>query len=366
MIMTEKEKEILDIIRQDPLIEQSEIASKLHISRSTVAVHISSLQKKGYLKGKGYIVAEDDYVLGIGASNVDVYGKSLIKIRHRYDHPAVISSSIGGVIHNIITNFAKLSGKAKVITAYSDDIYGKAILDDYQKHNIDVSDSLLVKDSSSGVFMQIQDDDNDMYMAICDMSVLKNITPQFLNEKIPLITNAKMVVIDPSLNDETITRLIEICKDKVPIYADTLSDEYAIKLRPYVSGFELIKPNKSELENLTGMKIKSDDDIEKAALSLIDKGTKKVFVSLGKEGILYMDKDTKIRRKFKEEKDVVNASGAGDALMGTIIYGELNRLPIEETIDLGLAAGIAAIRCQATINENMSLELLNKIIKEKK
>ena len=119
--MTKKEKEILEIIRQDPTIEQNKIAQLLGISRSTVAVHISSLQKQGYLLGKGYIVAEEDYIVGIGASNVDVYGKSRIPLREHYDHPADIVSSVGGVMHNIITNYAMLSGKARMITAFGDE-----------------------------------------------------------------------------------------------------------------------------------------------------------------------------------------------------------------------------------------------------
>ena len=60
--MTNKEKEILEIIKSNPTIEQSEIAKIMKISRSTVAVHISSLQKQGYLLGKGYIISDDNYI----------------------------------------------------------------------------------------------------------------------------------------------------------------------------------------------------------------------------------------------------------------------------------------------------------------
>ena len=37
------------------MIEQSEIAAMLQIARSSVAVHISNLQRKGYILGKGYL-----------------------------------------------------------------------------------------------------------------------------------------------------------------------------------------------------------------------------------------------------------------------------------------------------------------------
>ena len=193
--MTNKEREILEIIKANPLIEQSEIAALLKISRSTVAVHISSLQRQGYLLGKGYVVAKENYVVGIGASNVDVYGKSRIRIRTHYDHPADISSSVGGVMHNIITNFTKLGGSGKLITAYSDDLYGRTIVEDCRRNGIDISHSLLVKDRTSGIFMQVQDENNDMYLAICDMSILESITPEYLRSKENILTNAKLVVI---------------------------------------------------------------------------------------------------------------------------------------------------------------------------
>lgn len=51
--MTNREREILEIIKKQPDIEQSEIASRLNIARASVAVHISNLQKRGISAG-GY------------------------------------------------------------------------------------------------------------------------------------------------------------------------------------------------------------------------------------------------------------------------------------------------------------------------
>ncbi len=362
--MTKKEREILEIIKADPTIEQSEIAELLHISRSTVAVHISSLIRQGLLMGKGYIINEEPYVLGIGASNVDIYGKSRIRIRMHYDHPADIISSVGGVMHNIITNYAMLGLRTRMITAYGDDAYGKMIVEDFRKNQIDISDSLMVKGRSSGIFMQVQDENNDMFLAICDMFVLEELTPEFLFSKENVIANARLVVIDPSLSEASIETVIGLCKGKSPLYMDPISDNFALKMKPYVADMDLVKPNRSELANLSGMKTDDLKDVERACEALLNRGLKKVVTSLGKDGILYMDGDRKILRRFKEEKKMVNASGAGDALMAALIYGEVMGLEVEETIDYALAAGIAAVRSETTINENMSIGLLDEIIKE--
>ncbi len=364
--MTNKEKEILEIIANNPTIEQSEIAELLHISRSTVAVHISSLQKQGYLLGKGYIVNQDKYITGIGACNVDVYGKSLIPLRTHYDHPAHISSNVGGVMHNIICNYTKLGGKARLITAYGDDSYGHTIVEHCSRNQIDISDSLSVKGASSGIFMQVQDDHNDMYLAICDMSILEHLTPSFLRSKERTILNSEIVVMDPSLPIPVIEELITICEGKVPIYVDPISDNYAQKIRPYNRFFALIKPNKTELANLADLPIENEEDIEKACRKLLEEGTQAIIVSLGDKGLLYMDQEQTVRCSLAPENEIVNASGAGDALMAAIIYGKVRQMDLLNTLDLGMAAGIAAIRSEETINEQMSIELLDQILKEKR
>lgn len=365
--MTKQEKRILEIIQANPTIEQSDIADLLGIKRSTVAVHISNLQKQGYIVGKGYIINSDTYVLGIGAANVDVYGKSRIKIRTHYDHPADISSNVGGVTKNILTNLSKLNTSTKLITAVGDDGYGTTIFNDCKLCNIDTTDIIHVKNQSSGVFLQVQDENNDMYLAICDMSVLEKLTPEYIKSKKRVLLNSKVVLLDPSLRIDTIEEIISICKDRVPLYMDPISDNYALKIKPYIGEFDTIKPNKTELENLSGVSIKSDADLYKACEKLIKKGIKNIYVSMGKDGILYMDSQgNKIQRKLKPVTKMVNASGAGDAAMAAIIYGTINNFETEKIIDYSLAAGIAAILSPETINSKMSVELLNKILKENK
>ena len=70
--MTERESEIFEWIKENPLISQQEIADRAGITRSSVAVHISNLMKKGMIKGKGYVLSEQNYITVVGAVNVDI------------------------------------------------------------------------------------------------------------------------------------------------------------------------------------------------------------------------------------------------------------------------------------------------------
>ena len=47
-----------------------------------------------------------------------------------------------------------------------------------------------------------------------------------------------------------------------------------------------------------------------------------------------------------------------------VIYSTVNSFPIEKTLDYALAAGIAAVGHEKTINPNMSVSLIESILKE--
>ena len=69
--MTQRERQILQLIEQDPMISQQEIADKLGITRSSVAVHISNLMQKGTIAGRGYVLRSNSYVAVVGGISLD-------------------------------------------------------------------------------------------------------------------------------------------------------------------------------------------------------------------------------------------------------------------------------------------------------
>ena len=307
----------------------------------------------------------EKYVVGIGAANVDIYGKSNINIKLHYDHPSIINTGVGGVTRNILENISLLGIKTVLLTAVGDDIYGHLIRSKSNKAHIDVSKVLKVKGARSGIFMQVQDKNNDMHRALCDMSISKHISISYIKKNSTVIKNASAIILDPSIEDEVFEYVLN--NFKVPVFVDPISVGYAKKMKKYVGKVYCIKPNVSELEALSGIKINNDADIKKAALKLIKKGTKRLFVSLGSKGCAYIDNEGNyIKRGFKKVKKMVNASGAGDCFFAAIVYSFIKDLNISDTIDKALAAGIVATQSNEAINKKLSISLLNKTIKEYK
>jgi len=301
-----------------------------------------------------------NYIVGIGAANVDIYGKSSIKIKPHYDHPSIIKTTVGGVTRNVLENASRLGVECKLLTAVGDDLYGDLVLSKSKEVGIDVDNVLVCKNERTGIFMQVQDSNNDMHLALCDMSISKNIDIDYINSNREIIKNANALVLDPSLDNEVIEYILN--EFKIPVFVDPISDMYAKKFAPYLRSIYCVKPNCTELFELV-----NSNDLNKAFMLCVKNGVSMPIVSLGKDGLMYLNDAGEVKKRaFKPVEKMVNASGAGDSVMACLLYGFVNKLNIEETIDLALAAGIATVMSQDTINSKMSVELLRNIIKENK
>ena len=226
---------------------------------------------------------------------------------------------------------------------------------------------MVVENHPSSTYISILDEKGDMFVAMSDMAVLQKMNMDYLETKANIITGAKIITCDSGLPSEVLEGILDTFGRQQPVFIDPVSCAYAEKIKPYVGKFHTIKPNRMELEILADMPIRNDDDLKKACEIVLDKGVQRLFVSLGGDGCFYMDKEGRqMQRKLKSLEEMVNATGGGDAFMAAVIYSTLHDLSIEETLDYALAAGLAAISHERTINPEMSIETLEKILKERK
>ena len=104
---------------------------------------------------------------------------------------------------------------------------------------------------------------------------------------------------------------------------------------------DLLKPNREELEELTGRPLGDRDALAGAARELVDAGISTVVVSLGSEGALFVRAGEAV---FATPPPVTVAStvGAGDAMVAGTIAGTLRDLPLADVA--ALAAATAATK----------------------
>ena len=353
--MTQRERQILQLIESDPMISQQSIADKLGITRSSVAVHISNLMKKGCIAGKGYVLRSGSYAVVVGGVNVDIGGRSFTPLVAADSNPGAVTMSLGGVGRNIAHNMSLMGLDVRLLTAYGDDLNGERVAASCSELGIDMSYALRVPGAVTSTYLYLTDPDGEMALAVSDMAVCEKITPAYLAANLPILQNAQVVVADTNIPAESLQYLAENLT--VPLFVDPVSTAKAEKLRPILHKIHTLKPNRLEAELLSGVTITCKEDVAKAADRLIQLGVHRMFISLGAEGVYAAMGNQKLWLP-NIPGHMVNTTGCGDAFMAALVWAYLEGSDLEATAKAGLAAGSIAMESGETINPNMSAEAL--------
>lgn len=355
--MTQRERQLLRWIEENPLISQQELADRAGITRSSVAVHISNLMKKGHIAGKGYIVTSAPYAVVIGGVNMDIGGTSCQTLRAADSNPGKVRMSLGGVGRNIAHNMSLLGVDTRMLTAFGDDLYAQKIAASCGELGIDISRSLQVPGGTTSTYLFIADENGDMAVAVSDMDIYAHLTPAFLATRAPLLNNAQVVVMDTNIPAESIAWVADHIS--LPIFVDPVSTVKAEKVRPVLGKLHTLKPNRLEAELLSGVTITDEESLNRAADVLLGTGLRRVFISLGGDGVFAADHNSRCHLPCLPGK-MVNTTGCGDAFMAAITWAYLEGTDLENTAKAGLAASAIAMESAETINPDMSVDALRR------
>ena len=351
--MTQRERQILNWIEADPMISQQELADRAGITRSSVAVHISNLMKKGCIAGKGYIVTRSPYVTVVGGMNMDIGGRPYKTLVGKDSNPGAVRMSPGGVGRNIAHNMALLGMDVRMVTVFGDDINAQKIAASCGELGIDISQSPVIPEGHTSTYLFINDEKGDMLLAVSDMDIYRHLTPQLLSQRQKLLSGSQVLVIDTNIPAESIAYLAENCP--VPIFADPVSTAKAVKLQPVLGRLHTLKPNRIEAELLSGVKITDEDSLHRAAQTLLDTGMHRVFISLGSDGVFAADHNSFVHQPCFPAK-MANATGAGDAFMAALAWAYLEGTDLLGTAAAASAAASIAVEGAETINPVLSVE----------
>lgn len=353
--MTQRERQILQLIEANPLISQQQIADKLGITRSSAAVHISNLMKKGCIAGKGYVLRSGSYAVVVGGVNVDIGGRSFAPLVEADSNPGTVTVSLGGVGRNIAHNMSLLGVDVRLLTAYGDDLNGERVAASCSELGIDMSHALRVPGATTSTYLSLTAPDGEMALAVSDMTVCEKITPAYLAANLSLLQNAQVVIADTNIPAESLVYLAENCT--APLFVDPVSTAKAEKLRPILHRIHTLKPNRLEAELLSGVRIETREDVARAADRLTELGIHRMFLSLGAEGVYAAMGSQRLWLPVIPGRRV-NTTGCGDAFMAALVWAYLEGSDLESTARAGLAAGSIAMESEETIHPGMSAAAL--------
>ena len=293
----------------------------------------------------------DDYIAVVGAVNIDVGGRSAAPLIPGDSNPGVIASSLGGVGRNIAHNLALLGAPVKLLTALGGDDGARRIRESCRALGIDLAFSLTVPEGATSGYLYIEGPDGDMALALSDMSIYARLTPAYFETVLPVLNAAALVVLDANLPAESIEYIAANCA--APLLADPVSVTKAARLRGALGRLHTLKPNRLEAEALVGFPITDEASLSRAADALLATGLRRVFLTLGADGVLAAEGGERVRLPTPPQR-MVNASGCGDAFTAALAKAFLDGAPLRDAALRGLAAAAVAMESAETVNPAMS------------
>lgn len=106
---------------------------------------------------------------------------------------------------------------------------------------------------------------------------------------------------------------------------------------------DVVTPNESEAESITGVSVRSVDDARAAATAFLSLGVGAVVVTLGEDGAFYMDADTSAHVPAFNAGPVVETTGAGDAFNGGFAVALAEGMAPVDAIVFGSAAAAISV-----------------------
>lgn len=291
-------------------------------------------------------------IAGIGGMNMDVHAKSGGPMVLGDSNPGRLVMSPGGVCRNVCENLSRLGHTVRLVSAVGNDYNGRALLEECEKAGIDVRAVRLIEGETTSSYVSVLEETGELFVAVSDMRILKRLDERLVDASAAALLSAERVVCDGNLSGKTVRRLIAIGAG--PLYLDPVSTAWAREMRPYVGAFHTVKPNRMELAALTGRPCGTEEELIFACDALRGAGVRRVFVSLGAEGMLYRGPEGTIRGRSRPLPGVKNATGAGDAALAGIVHADCLGLSAKEALEFGMAAGMIATQSPDTISREMS------------
>jgi len=360
----EKEALILELLKSNPFLSQQELAEKVNLSRSSVANYIAELTRKGEIKGRAYIFPDKQVITCIGGANLDRKAQALADIRYQSSNPVRMSESFGGVARNVAENLASLGHQVSLLSIVGQDKEGESVLADTRTRGIDTSLMEVTAQGRTGTYTALLDPSGDMAVSLADMDIYEALTPEVLASQWRQVAGSRGIFLDTNPPSETLAYVIRRCAaEGIPLFIDPVSSIKARKLPSELGGIYVLLPNLEEAEELAGIPISGPADYEQAAQIIRGRGVNNVVITLGEAGVFYST-PVGSGHLLPYPVDVVDVTGAGDALTAGIMSASLGGHSIKEACKYGMAAARFALKTEQSASPELSLEKITAFIKE--
>jgi len=280
-------------------------------------------------------------IVVIGSSNVDL----LMKMDHLPEKGETVTDAeffqvYGGKGANQAVAAARAGGNVAFVNCVGEDAYTPQMVQNYKNDGIDTRYVFQEKGIASGHALIMIGGEGMNYLSVAPGANYK-LTPAKIDEAMPIIDDAAMIVMQYEIQEETIKYVIDLANNKnIPVLWNC-APARAFDLS-YIPKINILVLNEVEAGFLAEMTVETEADAEKAAQKLVDRGVEKVIITLGSKGAFVVTKNEKvIVPAFKVE--AVDTTAAGDTFCGAFAVALVEGKSLKEALQFASAAAAISV-----------------------
>ena len=280
-------------------------------------------------------------VVVLGSINMDLVGRvSRMPAGGETIVGESFHTSPGGKGANQAVAAARLGADVRMVGRVGDDAFGPALLDGLSGHGIDLSGVAIDPSNSTGIAMILLEPDGEnriiaVYGAnmACDEAQLEAGKRALQGADVLMLQLEVPLELSLQVAEYARSQGIRVVWDPAPA-RDLPPEAFAAA--------DVLTPNQSEAEILTGMRVVDGASAKAAARAILEKGASVAIVKLGEDGLVLANSD-EVLHMPAYRVNVVDSVAAGDAFGGGLAVGLAEGMPLGDAIGLGMAAGALAV-----------------------
>jgi pseudouridine kinase len=366
--MTQREREIVDLLRLDPALDAAALAERLGTTKTSVAVHLSNLTKKGVILGRGYLLRPDRRsVVVVGGANMDIKAHSHEKTALRTSNPGAAVTTPGGVGRNIAENLARLGSPTHLVAPVGRDQFGEDLVAATRAAGV-VVDHMVTSDEPTGTYLAVMEADGELLVAVSNMACTDSLTVRQLAGARDLLAHCDLLVIDGNIPPAPAVWLLDYAvATGVDVVIDPVSVAKAAALAPALTPERpllALTPNQDELAAIVGRRVPyTTASVARAAREVHDRGVRHVWVRRGLAGstLSSLDEDGRVTVTHlpAPRTEAVDVTGAGDAMTAAFVHALLRGDSPREAAAFGQMAAALTVASPETVRPDLSSRLID-------